>query len=305
VQIVYVSRAEWGATQATENFIRNRFSATPAEKTTIQVHHTARPDDGTPNRWDYPDAERYMRSLQTARPELGPLPYSMNLAVSEDAQTVWVFEGRGILKVGAHTAGHNRDGVGYGIFGNFDLRDDVAALVAIGAIEQDVVLRRGEGLLNLGEEKNPRGWNAWGHRDSSPKSCPGNHLYPLLANFSLDPGDDMDIETVRALALEPIIQALQRQKVAWYQALQAATGVPGGNAAYWGIDYTGTPKPTLAEWQAEAVKIHAAALSVGASGVVDSVARADAADARALALKAQQGADKANTDLGQIKSVIG
>jgi hypothetical protein len=43
----------------------------------------------------------------------------------------------------------------------------------------------------------------------------------------------------------------------------------------------------------------------GASTTVDQVARSDAADARALALKAQQGADKANTDLAQIKSVIG
>jgi hypothetical protein len=132
-----------------------------------------------------------MRRLQTSRPDLGPLPYSENFAPSEDLSIVWIFEGRGILPIGAHTAGHNRDGYGAGILGNHDLADPQAAAVLIEAIERRVRdLRLNHGLVNLGQVKNPRGWNAWGHRDSSPKSCPGNHLYPLLANFRLL-GEDM------------------------------------------------------------------------------------------------------------------
>lgn len=210
-ELVYVSRAEWGATQATELYIAGRPKATPAEKTTIQVHHSASIDDDlTKNRWSYEDAQRYMRSLQTARPELGPLPYSLCLAVSEDAETVWIFEGRGILPVGAHTAGHNRDGLGYGIFGNFDLRDDVAALRAVHAIELDVAKRRREGLVNLGSVKNPKGWNAWGHRDSSAKSCPGNHVYPLLSQFELDKEeDDMQIPEAHANTLKYLHEAFE------------------------------------------------------------------------------------------------
>lgn len=219
MQIVYISREEWGATQATELYIKNRFSATPAEKTTVQVHHTASIDnDQTKNRWSYEDAQRYMRSLQTARPELGPLPYSFNLAVSEDAETVWIFEGRGLLKVGAHTAGHNRDGVGYGIFGNFDLRDDVAALRAVHAVEQDVTKRRAEGLVNLGSVKNPKGWNAWGHRDSSSKSCPGNHVYPLLSQFELDVPLQEEDEMALTEAEENTVKML-------HKAFDGATGI--------------------------------------------------------------------------------
>lgn len=195
MSVVWVPRSQWGASVTTEAFIANRYSATPAEKTVIVVHHTTTVDgdDSTPNRWDYDEAEAYMRSLQWARPDLGPLPYSENLAVSEDLQTVWLFEGRGILKVGAHTAGHNRDGVGWGVFGNFDQADTDAARAAVDAIEWRVAQL--DRLPNLGSVKNPSGWNAWGHRDTSPKTCPGHSLYPLLATFQL--GDEMTITQIR------------------------------------------------------------------------------------------------------------
>jgi hypothetical protein len=300
MQILYVSRAQWGATQSTENYISNRSSASPAQKTTIQVHHTASIDsrDQTPNRWAYENAVRYMRSLQTARPELGPLPYSMNLAVSEDAETVWLFEGRGILKIGAHTAGHNLDGVGYGIFGNFDLRDDVAALAAIGAIEADVALRRREGLVNLGQEKNPRGWNAWGHRDSSPKSCPGNHLYPLLANFRLDTqsGDDEMSLVARLMVVEAGSKSwLPTQADIDYWMFRADNLNNPAYAAEWRRDFEQMwARETQNEWKKLQDHPHGAPTSA----TVDQTARDQAAAAHAIASSARQ-------DLDQIKSVIG
>lgn len=197
VTIQYVSRAAWGSNSETENFIRNRLSADPDEKETIHAHHTARIDtlDETPNRWSYGAARGYMRQLQWVRPDLGSLPYSINLAASEDLETVWAFEGRGVLKVGAHTAGHNRRGLGLGCFGNFDRGDTDAAQVLVDAIEtitRDLLHGRSDVpwldyyLPNLGSVKNPHGWDAWGHRDSSPKSCPGDHLYPLLEQFTLE-----------------------------------------------------------------------------------------------------------------------
>jgi hypothetical protein len=291
--LVYVSRSEWGATQATENFIANRYSASAAEKTTVQVHHTASIDrlDHTPNRWTFERARAYMRSLQTARPELGPLPYSMNLAVSEDLSTVWMFEGRGFLKVGAHTAGHNRDGVGYGIFGNFDLRDDQAALRAVEAIEADVTRRRSAGLVNLGSVKNPQGWNAWGHRDSSAKSCPGNHLYPLLANFQLDQGDDM----AWTKPGDPVADLADAQAVFGYQ----------GNAIFSGADFAydeNDPRflderlKVIVARVANILMVHDARIgaeeaeSGGTTGTVDQTARDAAA--------------KANQALSRIKTVI-
>ena len=197
-QIIFVSRKEWGASSATETFIRNRYSASPREKTSIQVHHTAAIDtnDATPNRWDYEEAAAYMRRLQSSRPDLGPLPYSVNLAVNEDLSQVFVFQARGILKVGAHTANYNRSGVGFGVFGNFDKPDTQAAQVLVDAIEHichdfryggvwaDRLVEGGALLPNLGNLKNPKGWLAWGHRDSSAKTCPGHSLYPLLEHFN-------------------------------------------------------------------------------------------------------------------------
>jgi hypothetical protein len=90
------------------------------------------------------------------------------------------------------------------------------------------------------------------------------HTERALVGALMTGDDDMDDARVRLLALEPIIQALQWQTVAWYQNLQAKTGTPGGNAAYWGSDNTGA-RPSIEEWQAEATKLHAAALRIGAS----------------------------------------
>jgi hypothetical protein len=164
-----------------------------------------------------------MRSLQTARPELGPLPYSENLAVSEDLKTVWLFEGRGILKVGAHTAGHNYDGVGWGVFGNFDKPDGPAARVLVDAIQQRATELKGSLLPNLGSVGNPKGWVAWGHRDTSTKTCPGNYLYPLLATFDLEddmPLSDADIQKIAqasALATANVKVKRSGQTVSWIQ----------------------------------------------------------------------------------------
>lgn len=231
--LVFIPRSEWGASAATEAFIRNRYSASPREKTSIQVHHTAgTSSDATPNRWNLAEAVAYMRRLEWVRPDLGPLPYSVNLAVSEDLETVWVFQARGILKVGAHTGGHNRDGVGFGVFGNFDKPDTQAAQVLVDAIEHvchdlryggvwsDRLIEGGAYLPYLGDARNPKGWLAWGHRDSSTKTCPGHSLYPLLAGFDhleqsgppvVDPEDMRVQEFVEGLTPENIDQLIDAE----------------------------------------------------------------------------------------------
>ncbi len=191
MNLVWVSRATWGSSSATEKFIANRVSDDPEDKTEVHVHHSASvdADDDTPNRWDYDEAVTYMRRLQWVRPDLGPLPYSENLAVSEDLETVWVFQGRGILTRGAHTGGHNVPGVGWGVLGNFNRADTDAAAAAVKAIETQVFHYRQTITPLLGNTKNPNGWNAWGHRDTSSTTCPGHSLYPLLANFTLEEDD--------------------------------------------------------------------------------------------------------------------
>ncbi len=192
MKIEWVPRSEWGSTAVTEEFIHSRRSQSRLIKTEIQVHHTAATDtdDSTPNRWDYSEAQAYMRRLQFVRPDLGPLPYSENLACSEDLETVWAFEGRGVLKQGAHTKGHNVPGVGFGVFGDFDKPDVDAAARLITAIQDRCHFYKTDPnwrLINLGSVLSPHGWTAWGHRDSSNKSCPGNSLYPQLADFVIEP----------------------------------------------------------------------------------------------------------------------
>lgn len=186
-QMTFVPRAVWGSSNATELYIAKRVTDPAASKTSIQIHHTAgADDDATPSRWGYDDAVRYMRRLQTLRPELGPLPYSENPAVSEDLKTVWLFEGRGILKRGAHTAGHNVDGVGFGVLGNFDRGDSEAAETVSKAIEARCRLLREDDLPNLGMLRSPTGSQAWGHRDSKATTCPGSYLYRTLQYFDME-----------------------------------------------------------------------------------------------------------------------
>lgn len=209
-ELVFVPRSEWGSSQATEDFIRNRYSVTAKEKTSVHVHHTGAidVDDNTPNRWDYDEAVAYMRRLQTSRPDLGPLPYNENYAVNEDLSIVWVFEGRGLLKVGAHTAGYNRSGIGLGALGNFDRGDTDGAKAIKYAMERRVAwLRNEQGFTNLGTRKNPNGWNAWGHRDTSTKTCPGHSLYPLLEHFNMD---DVDEDMALTPAEEKVVRDMTR-----------------------------------------------------------------------------------------------
>ncbi len=184
---LWISRSKWGSTSSTEKYIQDQIADPASGKTEIHVHHTAAidDDDSTPNRWDYEEAVAYMRRLEWIRPDLGPLPYSENYAVSEDLSVVWVFQGRGWLKRGAHTGGHNISGVGLSALGNFNKSDVSAAKAIISVMEQRVDNMR-IGLSNLGNKKNPAGWNAFGHRDTKATSCPGSSLYPLLADFSLE-----------------------------------------------------------------------------------------------------------------------
>lgn len=183
VELVYVPREQWGSSRETESYIAGRRVYLPADKQSVHVHHTAAidVDDNTPNRWDKAEAIAYMKRLETVRPDLGPLPYSMNLAASEDLRTVWMFEGRGLLVSGAHTAGYNRPGVGYGILGNFDMGDVEAARVILFILTQHLRnLRHNQGFVNLGNLRPENGREVWGHQDSKDTRCPGKVVYGLL-----------------------------------------------------------------------------------------------------------------------------
>lgn len=255
----FVPRKVWGASPATETFITNRVKDPAVGKDTIIIHHTGAVDthDTTPNRWDYDRAVAYMHRLQWVRPDLGPLPYSYNLAASEDLSTVWVFEGRGSSARGAHTADYNKRGIGLGIFGNFDREDVDAALRLIEAGEQLCRdLRDGHiglPLINLGMNLSPRGWEVWGHRDGPgvKKTCPGNTLYPKLAAFSLTlptPKPDPEPEEEMRLA-EQFARGLTKDRIV--EMVDADLIGPPTMSRQDRIDYWTNllPHPELPAWE--------------------------------------------------------
>jgi hypothetical protein len=184
-ELVYMSRRDWGVDADIDAQLRRRYTRAGNEVVCGQIHHTASVDaaDSTPNRWTLDRALRYTRALQRARPDLMPMPYNETVAVSEDLETVWIFEGCGLYTVGAHTSGHNRHGYGISVYGNFDRRDDAARDVLLWAINERMAHLKAHAFPHLGTERSPNGWLAWGHRDSKNKSCPGSTLYPAIPRF--------------------------------------------------------------------------------------------------------------------------
>jgi len=182
--IKFLSRSQWGANT---NLPQLGFHVPPAVRTELHIHHTVALDgnDATPNRWSEAEAVQYMRTLQTARPDLGrDIPYTYVFFVLENLD-ILICEGRGLLRSGAHTAGHNTAGFGWAVAGNFDLMDDGAANAFLFAVGNEAKYLRTAGFPNLCSRKNPQGWDLWGHRDTAAKSCPGNTLYPKLGGVKV------------------------------------------------------------------------------------------------------------------------
>ena len=220
LKVVFVPRVEWGVSNSTEDYIANRRKQTKADRTGVYVHHTAAADsDPTPNSWDYSSAVAYMKKLQWVRPDLGPLPYPMNVAVSEDGRTVWIFEGRGLYARPAHEddLGANTWALAWGVFGNFDILEDWGGMHrALRAIQWHAWhLRHEDGWTTLGDRKNPSGWDLWGHRDSSNKTCPGNYLYPLLPEYPFV--DWTPPSAIQEAMMVPCTPQSDKSVIAWYQ----------------------------------------------------------------------------------------
>jgi len=233
LRVLWVPRKEWGSLQSTEDYIANRPQISLTARTEQFVHHTASVDgsDSTPNSWEYGHAATYMRALQWVRPDLGPLPYPENLAVDEDGERVWLFEGRGFTALPAHASGHNVSAYAIGIFGNFDQLETWPGMHrAVQTVRwRSWDLRTNHGFTNLGNDKNPNGWDLWGHRDDSTKSCPGNYLYPLLSGYPF-------VEWSPDMAFLPITPDSPPAVIAWLQRRVLATldvTLPGGADGKW------------------------------------------------------------------------
>ena len=183
-RVEYLSRSQWGART---DLPRLGYFVPADRRTELHVHHTASIDgnDSTPNRWSRAEAIRYMKILQTVRPDLGlDIPYTDVFFILEDL-SVLICEGRGRERTGAHTAGHNTAGFGWSVGGNFDKADPEARDALLAVIQNEARYLRSAGFPRLCSSKNPKGWDVWGHRDTAPKSCPGSTLYPSLAGVKV------------------------------------------------------------------------------------------------------------------------
>lgn len=186
---VFLTRPAWGADPTLP---RLGVPVAPDERTEVYIHHTVAVDnDATPNVWEALDEVKpWMQRLQTIRPDLGlDVPY--NFVVFFMTNQLVICEGRGWARRGAHTAGHNRTAIAFGVHGNFQIPTFGLSLW-LKPLGEWIALES-TALPNLGTVK-PPDRDVWGHRDAGAlTSCPGDHLYANLHHVKLAlPEDEMD-----------------------------------------------------------------------------------------------------------------
>jgi len=190
-RVRYVDHTGWGASPG---FPRLGFHVPRRARTHVIIHHTVVVDpDATPNLWDTENTVfGRMVQLQTIRPDLGlDVPYNFVIFLMDgNPASIYVCEGRGEDRAGAHTKGHNTLGIGIALEGNFELAFDIGPFVPLisrflGWLKYDP---NGPGygpyqpMENLGQLA-PAGRQVFGHRDFAATACPGNSVYTALAQL--------------------------------------------------------------------------------------------------------------------------
>ena len=190
-QLRYVARKGWGA----DTSIPRLGEMVPRkDRTHVFAHHTVIVDnDSTPNIWE-DEAEIFasMRRLQKVRPDLGlDVPYNFVVFLTTLNDGIYVCEGRGEDRAGAHTKGHNTKAIATSFAGDFENK-----LMPAEEIERRMVpyaaflnwlrtsashpdLGQFQPLSNLGSLK-PSGRSIFFHRDVKATQCPGAQLEPHL-----------------------------------------------------------------------------------------------------------------------------
>lgn len=186
--LTIIGRATWGAGP-----LRSGAKIDHARFVGLAIHHTVMvmPDydrDGI-RRGDIDDVKRYMRQLQTARPDLGnEVPYSWVVFPGRSPDDGVVAEGRGFGVTGAHTVGYNSTRYGVAYAGNTNTDP-----VTPGVLE--AIRWVGRHLAD------PAGAaRTFGHRDVKSTACPGDRLYNLLDRIQppfATEEDDMEVTELR------------------------------------------------------------------------------------------------------------
>ena len=112
----------------------------------------------------------YMRMIQGWHFNNGWIDIGYNYIITASGR---IFEGRGLLAVGAHATGHNSWGVGICLQGNFEAQQPTQAQWE--NLKQLVNYICGEASISKSE--------IYGHRDFDSTACPGQNLYSRLAEL--------------------------------------------------------------------------------------------------------------------------
>lgn len=185
--LVYRSREQW---VADPSLPRLGHHVDPSRRTEVFIHHTVtRAPGDTPSVWEtWDEIVAHMRRLQRIRPDLGlDVPYT---AVAHITPTGAVFlcEGRGLHRTGAHTANRNTQALGFAFAGDFESHPPPPelldrALLAFGAFLR--TLKATGGFPRLGSSRPPRGGALWAHQDIKATACPGRHILERLHSIEL------------------------------------------------------------------------------------------------------------------------
>eukprot|EP00916_Digyalum_oweni_P001805 GHVL01003472.1.p1 GENE.GHVL01003472.1~~GHVL01003472.1.p1 ORF type:complete len:213 (+),score=-6.51 GHVL01003472.1:84-722(+) len=161
-----ISRAEWGAKDANPPLVP--LTETPGH---VYIHHGATPPDGCHSTSLCKAMVRAYQNFHQISRGWSDIAYSF--LIGEDGMA---YEGRGWTNVGGHTKGHNHDGLGFCVIGDYTHRvPDAAALNTLQALIQCGV---DSGYITPD-------YILLGHRDTAPNHtvCPGDAFYPVIQTW--------------------------------------------------------------------------------------------------------------------------
>lgn len=205
--VLYLNRIDWGANP---RYPKRGNDVARTKRKHVTFHHTVIVDsDDSPNVWEKSDdIKGKMRQLQVIRAaDLGTdVPYSFVIFLMADG-SITVCEGRGYDRSGAHTKGHNTDGIGISFEGNFELAGaDVRRWIPkVNQFLGHLKFQAGMKYLATRPHAIPGSRVIHGHRDFSSTACPGANLFKRLHEFAfVRPGgsaakEDLDVATAEKL----------------------------------------------------------------------------------------------------------
>lgn len=188
----FVSRESW---KPNNKHPRLGKKVARSNRTHVIVHHTVGTDKGdtSPNIWEN-EKEIFstMRNLQTSRPDLGlDVPYNFVAFLTPLNDGLYVCEGRGEDRTGAHTKGHNTRGIAVSFAGNFHEKKidpvDIARRMPFLSMFLGW-LRFSASHPDYGnftpmrklDSVQPNGRHVFIHRDFKNTACPGKKLVDHL-----------------------------------------------------------------------------------------------------------------------------